>query len=470
MPWRVRSSSCCEGSGVRRVRRVVGEAMEGLPVVLDNGTYEVRVGYGGDETPRYVAPNCTARPRQQLRVLVGDEIYSIKNLAQLEVTRPLERGILVNAGCQREVWARCFDSVMCEPRDSRVVVTEAVLAPPSAQRAMDEILFEDFSFLGRCRASSPACAATAAARLHRESCSAAASGDATRNGVGAKGGAKAPKGFEEVCLVVDVGHSATTATPVVEGSPVRPAIRRSDIGGQCVTGYVRELVTFRQMNMNDETMTLDKMKKALCFVSTDFDDDLGKCDGTTKERGTAGPHYAEFVLPDFHKIDEGYARLDAHAPPDEDEPLDGKPVRRRRTRGDATPQFLRLESERFCAPELLFSPQDVGLRQCGVHELIADSIVSTHPYLRAPLAERVILCGGSSNLPGLKDRLMKELRPLVSAASDLEIIHPPDAHLLPFQGAAILAQDPANFVSRLDYLEHGPDRYQGGWAPRPDGL
>ena len=139
--------------------------MEPPACVVDNGSYEVRVGLAGDEAPRFVAPNCTARPRQQLRVLVADEIHSIRNQAQLEVTRPLERGVLVNAGCQVDVWRRCFERVGCEPRDAKLVVTECALAPPSAQRAMDEVIFEDFGFLGRCRPSAPQCAAVAAADL-----------------------------------------------------------------------------------------------------------------------------------------------------------------------------------------------------------------------------------------------------------------------------------------------------------------
>ena len=95
--------------------------------VIDAGTYEVRAGLAGDDAPRYRAPNCTARPKQQLQVLVADEIYTIKNHAQLEFSRPLERGVLVNAGAQRGVFERCFSKVQCTPRDSRIVVTELSL-------------------------------------------------------------------------------------------------------------------------------------------------------------------------------------------------------------------------------------------------------------------------------------------------------------------------------------------------------
>lgn len=433
-------------------------------MVIDNGSYEVRVGLAGDEAPRYVAPNCTARPRQQLRVLVADEIYSIKNQAQLEVTRPLERGVLTNAGCQREVWQRCLERVGCgEARDARLVVTECALAPPSAQRAMDELIFEDFGFLGRCRPSAPQCVGAAAAELfsRRSSGAPRASG---------KGGDKEPDdGIGDVCMVVDCGHAATTASPVVSGYLVGRGVRRLDVGGHCLSGYVRDLVSFRQMNMMDEIAQMDSIKKALCFVADDFEDRLDECDGTTKERGAAGPHYAEYVLPDFHSIDEGYARLDARSPGPEEDGA-GAPVRRRRTPADRGPQFVRLESERFCAPELLFSPMDIGLKQCGVHELIADALLACDPVLRAPLARRVVLCGGTARLPGLAARLAAELRPLVPEYCDLDLIETRnDPDHLAFHGAAILAKGPENFLARADYLEHGADRFLTGWHPyHPD--
>ena len=110
--------------------------MDPPAVVIDGGTYEVRAGLAGDDAPRYRAPNCTARPKQQLQVLVADEIYTIKNHAQLEFSRPLERGVLVHAGAQRDVFERCFSKVQCTPRDSRIVVTECAVNPPSARKGL----------------------------------------------------------------------------------------------------------------------------------------------------------------------------------------------------------------------------------------------------------------------------------------------------------------------------------------------
>ena len=55
------------------------------------------------------APNCTARPKQQLQVLVADEIYTIKNHAQLEQTLSGAAGA---RGAQRDVFERCFESTV----------------------------------------------------------------------------------------------------------------------------------------------------------------------------------------------------------------------------------------------------------------------------------------------------------------------------------------------------------------------
>lgn len=75
----------------------------GRAVVFDNGSFSLKSGFAGDCTPQYVAPNRTARPINQLRVLVGDEILSITDHKQLLFYQPFERGLLANAGCLCEV-------------------------------------------------------------------------------------------------------------------------------------------------------------------------------------------------------------------------------------------------------------------------------------------------------------------------------------------------------------------------------
>ena len=75
-------------------------------VVLDNGSSTAKVGLASDPAPRVVAPNCTAHVKGQLKLLVADEVTTIRNASQLEFTRPFERGHVCNWGCELEVWRR----------------------------------------------------------------------------------------------------------------------------------------------------------------------------------------------------------------------------------------------------------------------------------------------------------------------------------------------------------------------------
>ena len=72
-------------------------------VVLDNGSSTAKVGLASDPAPRVVAPNCTAHVKGQLKLLVADEVTTIRNASQLEFTRPFERGHVCNWGCELEV-------------------------------------------------------------------------------------------------------------------------------------------------------------------------------------------------------------------------------------------------------------------------------------------------------------------------------------------------------------------------------
>ncbi|KAJ1458884.1 actin family [Pelagophyceae sp. CCMP2097] len=449
------------------------------PVVLDNGSWRVRCGFAeGGAEPRIVAPNCTGRPKGQLKVLVADEIYALRNLAQLEFQRPLVRGFFVDAGCEFDVWRRLVESASglgVPARDSKLLCTEPALWNPSSQRALDELIFEDMEFQSAVVKPAPCLAALDA--THAAGTAGTADDAATANGAadGAENAAgpaaerprppAALKG-DETLVVVDLGHSATHVVPTVSKAgfhraAVSGAVRRLDVGGQLLTGYLREMVSYRQYNMMDEGVVLDKAKCALGFVSPNVKDDLKRCDGTTVENAYCGELYAEYVLPDYHTIQEGHCRFASYPPAKGGESLKGeaRPARQRRTRTDATPQFLRLESERFCVPEILFSPMDLGLSQAGLHELVADALRAAEAASAPKRNVRVVLAGGGANLYGLEARLFAELRPLLPHFQNLSVETSRTPEHAAYRGGAIFAAHASSYdaacCTRAQYLEHG---------------
>lgn len=70
------------------------------------------------------------------------------------------------------------------------------------------------------------------------------------------------------------------------------------------------------------------------------------------------------------------------------------------------------ESARFKSVEGLFNPEIWGIDGQGIHKLIFKAIQSTSMDLRREMARSIYLCGGMSRIPGLKDRLEKELKQL----------------------------------------------------------
>jgi actin-related protein 6 len=96
-------------------------------------------------------------------------------------------------------------------------------------------------------------------------------------------------------LVVDVGFSFTHIVPIMGGSVIWSAVKRCvvfspvdvftsyevdariDVGGKLLTNHLKELVSFRQWNMMEETYIVNDVKETCCYVSTQFSADLESC-------------------------------------------------------------------------------------------------------------------------------------------------------------------------------------------------
>jgi hypothetical protein len=60
-------------------------------------------------------------------------------------------------------------------------------------------------------------------------------------------------------------------------TPLRFDAGRIDVGGKLLTNHLKELVSFRQWNMMEETHVMNEVKEKCCFVSTQFAADLEAC-------------------------------------------------------------------------------------------------------------------------------------------------------------------------------------------------
>jgi actin-related protein 6 len=74
-------------------------------------------------------------------------------------------------------------------------------------------------------------------------------------------------------LVVDAGFSFTHIVPVVRGAVASAGVRRIDVGGKLLTNYLKELVSFRQWYMMDQTCVIERAKEQCCYVTQQWNRD-----------------------------------------------------------------------------------------------------------------------------------------------------------------------------------------------------
>jgi centractin len=68
-----------------------------------------------------------------------------------------------------------------------------------------------------------------------------------------------------------------------------------------------------------------------------------------------------------------------------------------------------LNKEKILAPEILFSPERIGLEYPGLHLMVAAAIKKCDVDLRKTLYNNIITAGGTTMLHGFGDRLHKSI-------------------------------------------------------------
>lgn len=358
-----------------------------------------------------IAQEALGRSRRPAGFLVAGEISRASDLSAMTFRRPVDRGAVALWDAQRDVWASVFSAdcgiALDDPSEAFLVVTEPLALPMHMRYAMDELVFEEFGFAQYSAVIPQRLSAAAANR--------------------------------RTALVLDSGFSFTHAVPIIDGIERPNCARRLNIGGKLLTNHLKETVSFRSWNMMDETAVINAIKERLCYVSLSYCEDLAMAKEKQKDI------VREYVLPDFARgnVDPlGHILL-----PDEEQ--------------DGSEQVLTMNNERISVPEILFNPSDVGMDQAGVGETIFQAVQLCPEHYHADLYANVILTGGNCRLPNFRERVLQELRPIVSDIYDVNVSMDTDPMLTPFRGGVCAMSDDSivlNAVSKSWYEENGSER------------
>ncbi|XP_063241280.1 actin-related protein 6 [Bacillus rossius redtenbacheri] len=389
--------------------------------VLDNGAYTAKAGFTSSSEPR-VIPNCIMKAKsERRRPFIADQVEDCRDASGLFYILPFQKGYLVNWDVQKSVWDHILgkDCFAVNFSDTPVIITEPYFNFSSVQDAMAEIFFEEYECQALLRVNSGDLSCYKYMHDTKALC----------------------------CLLVDSGYSFTHIVPYIKGKKLKQGIRRIDVGGKLLTNHLKEIISYRQLHVMDETYVINQVKEDACFVSQDFVKDME----VAKKRGEENTIVREYVLPDYTTIKRGYVRQP------------GAP----RNENEGEQQTLLLTNERFAVPEILFNPSDVGIPQMGVAESIVHSIGSCPPETHPHLFANILLTGGCALFPGFQQRVESEVRSLAPEHFAVHVTVPPDPVTYAWHGGVLLSRDP-EFKSKLVTKEEYEREKQNVCAERFD--
>ncbi len=376
------------------------EIAESQPLVIDNGSFKMKVGFAGDDFPRGVFPSVVGRRRTSTTLgmgdcvpLVADQALSMRNV--LDLFFPVERGIVNDWDVMEELWDYAFNrELRVSVNEHAVLLTEPQLNPKPNREKMTQIMFEKFE-VPAMYVANPAVLALLAINRHTG-------------------------------VVLDSGDGVTTIVPVYEGHAIQHAITRLDLAGRDLTDYLMKLMNDRgnwvQM-LNDGGITsstdaergvVRDIKEKLCYVALDYEQELV----TATNTNTLVRHHDEMGVP------------------------------------------IEVNSERFRCPEALFQPSLLGLETAGIHEHINNAILKCEDdlQLRRDLYGSIVLAGGNTMFPGMTERLRKELLALAPADKIVKVLATPERRNNVWIGGSCMAvmwsmQD--KWITKREYEECG---------------
>lgn len=228
-------------------------------------------------------------------------------------------------------------------------------------------------------------------------------------------------------VVVDSGDGVSHVVPVWEGIVPAHLIKRLNIAGRHITTYLIKLLQVRGYNFNRSAdfETARQIKEKCCFIGYDLRIENQLALETTTL-------ITKYELPDG--------------------------------------RVIKLDRERYQAPEVLFNPELMGVEQDGIAVMLFKMINEADIDLRAAFYKHIVLSGGSTMYPGLPSRMEKDMKEQYlehvlkgnkknMAKFKLRIEDPPRRKHMVFLGGSVLAdimKDRAEFwITKAEWEDEG---------------
>ncbi|KAH9077442.1 actin-like protein Arp4p [Lactarius deliciosus] len=366
-------------------------------LVLDIGSSTLRAGYAGDDTPKAIIPTSygfvpvtrdadvsmteagaetePAPPREESKLYIGQQHGPSVWRENMQIGNPMSEGLITDFDPVPSLIRHALKDVLrCKPEDHPILVTEPAWNTPANRERMAEIMFEEFQVPAFYIANTGVLNAFAAG----------------------KGSA----------LVIDIGHSTTSVTPVVDGFVLRKGLVHSALP-QLVHAHAKHtLITASHNHPPIQLFSHQLIANKTPVEPGTMPRFAVREDRFSKTTPSLASYYEnreveEWIQSVAGVLDQGW----------NDQAAAQRPARHYEFPTGFNTYF---GPERFQVGELFFA-HSRDLVASNPHlprtipALISQALTACDPDMRQVLMGNVVLAGGGSLLAGFGERLSNEL-------------------------------------------------------------
>lgn len=214
------------------------------------------------------------------------------------------------------------------------------------------------------------------------------------------------------------GHGVTYITPIHEGYALPEAVEKMGLAGSDITGYLTKLLTERGYDLSNHKQqeAVQDIKEKYAHVALNSELEMNTVAKSSLEKS--------YELPDGQQITIG--------------------------------------SERFRCTEVMFEPSRLDVEGHGLPQLIRQAVSKINGDLQIPqslMYRNIVISGGNTKFPGLAERIVQDLTPLIPSSMTVKVRVPQDQTQAAWVGGSILASlatFQGMWISKPEYDASGP--------------
>ncbi|MBD3194701.1 MAG: hypothetical protein GF317_06585 [Candidatus Lokiarchaeota archaeon] len=370
------------------------------PIIIDNGTYSIKIGFSNQHSPQYNILNIYGTPKYRNWGVpnleepinkpfpIGKNVYTAKDEEGFfKINYPMHRRLIEDFYGMKKIWEKIFREMLkIDPSKHPIFFIVNTGTPFNQKYEISEF------FLRKLRI--PCLAIVESEPLALFSLS------------------------KKYGVIVDLGYDCTSIVSIYEGFPVMNAFEKIPIGAFLIDRILRYVFRARGIYQG-----LNKQDKQI-----------------------------------ITKIKEKYSYISLKPVKDK---IDLKTIAAKTTKKISNNSF-QIGDECFIAPEIIFNPNLLNNTHKSLPQVITQVITNTDEELRKKFYQNILFTGGTSLLQDFGVRMESELKNIIKSNQNFRLLLPEGREYLAWIGASkMISKHPSliPWISSQDYFEKGKELF-----------